>query len=115
MAPCLADRAKIETIGGLQCELRIELARISASEAGAVGQELAAVIANASRGLPFHFLLDRRGRYWIDGAVIGSKAFIRDTVAQSLGEKTGRRRLKRAEDISDGQVYSYRSLRKADR
>jgi hypothetical protein len=116
VAPCLADRAKVETIGDLQRELRIELARISASEASAVGPELDAVIANSSRGLPFHFRLDRRCRYWIDGAVIGSQAFIRETVSRSWGENAGKRRLKRAEDTAsaDGQIYSYRSLRKAD-
>ena len=58
--------------------------------------------------------LDRRVRYWVDGLVIGSDIFVRNTVAAGRVKcKVAKRRLTRAVDRQERkqELYSYKQLR----
>ena len=65
---------------------------------------------------PFTLRLDRRVRYWVDGLVIGSELFVRDTMRRARGEAAvAKRRLTRALPTRPGapapELCAYRRLR----
>ena len=69
-----------------------------------------------NRLAPFTLRLDRRVRYWVDGLVIGSELFIRDTMRRARGEAAvAKRRLTRAfparSDAPGPDLCAYRRLR----
>jgi REP element-mobilizing transposase RayT len=69
-------------------------ARLAADTALAIGGDLedAAAAADDARVEPdFWLRADRRVRYWTDGAVIGSKSFVREIYAQHFGEDRAKR------------------------
>jgi hypothetical protein len=63
---------------------------------------------------PFSTQLDRRVRYWVDGLVIGSELFVRNTVAAGrVRYKVKKRRLTRAVERTGRKepLYSFKQLR----
>jgi hypothetical protein len=59
---------------------------------------------------------DRRVRYWADGLIIGSKAFVREMAARRWNdERVNKHRLQCSEsdDDSPTPIYSWRRLRTA--
>lgn len=93
-------------------ELRGEFARIIESELETTGKELLDKVETARKGdsIPTKFL--RRTRYWTDGAIIGSKAFVQEIALNfETKERMAKKRFgKSALDTGD-TLYSFRQLR----
>jgi hypothetical protein len=96
----------------LRNELRLDLLGMTAQESGVAGEPYDALMAQASSGVPFHFKLGQRCRYWIDAVVIGSEAFVRETVAKSWGHKAVEKRHLKPAEGAGKSVCAYRHLRK---
>ena len=101
----------MEDVAGL---LRTELARVAAAERGAGTEEIEDSQRKAASGVPFELCVTRRVRYWTDGAIIGSKDFVRNFSAAFFGEeRTRHKRLARSspDSVGDAPLYSFRQLR----
>lgn len=74
----LGETAKRWTAADIFAEFRGELARTIAVESGLSGDAVFAAKEKARRGesMPLRFL--RRTRHWTEGAILGSKDFVRD-------------------------------------
>jgi len=73
-----------------------------------------AAIAAAAEKEKFSTRIDRRVRYWVDGLVIGSEIFVRNTLVQARGRTSqAKRRLVRARNASQEPepLYCFRQLR----
>ena len=108
----LGEAAESMTDGEVIAELRADMARVAAAERGAPSEEIFAAAAEARRGDGFALTVGRRVRYWSDGAVIGSKLFVR-TIGGELfdSRRAGRKRLARARTGSGAAgLFSYRRL-----
>ena len=81
----------------IQCELRQEFARLAAEDAKAPPAVVDAAIAAAMPEPPFALTARRRVRHWVDGMVIGSELFVRDTMRHVRTEaEVARHRLAKA-------------------
>ncbi len=88
--------------------LRTNLARLAALEAGMTDERVAAAVAGAGRRPAFVLTARRRVRHWSDGAIIGTKLFVRTLTAELYGaERAVRKRF----DESGGGLVSFRQLR----
>ena len=77
-------------------------------------EQLETAMAVAAEKEPFSTRLDRRVRYWVDGLVIGSDLFVRNTLAQTRRRlKLAQRRLVRARNAAQQPepLYCFRQLR----
>jgi len=93
-------------------ELNADMARIAAAERGESSEAVFAAESAGRRGDGFVLTAQRRMRYWSDGAIIGSRLFVRDIAAAVLDpERAEKKRLAvgRQGDVAAG-VYSWRRL-----
>ena len=93
-------------------ELRSDMARVLAAERGLSPDEILEAAQEARKGGGFRLSATRRVRYWSDGAVIGSKLFVRRIAAELMGpERAAKKRLSIAR-TSNGLVNlcAYRRL-----
>ena len=90
-----------------------ELARIAASERKETPEE-SGKSAKAGKVQPFDLHVTRRVRYWTDGAVIGSKAFVERIATDFFGvEQVRKKRMKVSTTPSSGSsssLIAYRQL-----
>ena len=87
---------------------------MAASERGESTEEIEGAQKEAASGVPFELCVTRRMRYWTDGAIIGSKDFVRNFSAAFFGEeRTRHKRLARScsGPGGDDPLYSFRQLR----
>lgn len=88
--------------------LRVRLARLVAAEAGMENEETEKVIQAAQMKPRFELRVGRRVRHWSDGAIIGSKVFVRSLTAEFYGL---RRAARKRFDESECELVSFRQLR----
>ena len=96
----------------LKVELRKEFARMATK--GMPTEAIENAIAAAAEKEPFTTCVDRRVRYWVDGLVIGSELFVRNTIAMSRGSLAVRRRKFTKAVAHEGQdppFYCFKQLR----
>ena len=75
--------------------LSAELARVTAYERGEKPEDIEVAEKKARQILPFELRVTRRVRYWSDGAIIGSKAFVQRMASDFFGkEYVDKKRLK---------------------
>ena len=89
-------------------ELSAVMATQAALESGASQEEIHEAGVEARSRPRFRTVLTRRVRYWTDGAVIGSKTFLREVEAKI---RDASRPPKRFDASADGLIFSYRQLR----
>ena len=81
----------------IQRELRQEFARLAAEDAKAPPAAVDAAIAAATPEPTFSLTAQRRVRHWVDGLVIGSELFVRETMRHVRTEaEVARHRLAKA-------------------
>ncbi len=90
--------------------LRRNLARLATGDAGMAGGQ-AATGAGAKREPAFTLTTHRRVRHWSDGAIIGSKPFVRALTAELYGAE---RAARKCFDDSRCGLVSFRQLRRLD-
>ena len=88
--------------------LRVKLAQLTALESGADEEAFTAAENRARRKPSFILTSRRRMRHWTEGAIIGSKLFVRHMTAEFYGDERAKR--KRFDDSRTGLV-SFRQLR----
>ena len=94
--------------------LREEFARLAAEEARAAPAEVEAAIAEAGKEPPFTLTARRRVRHWVDGLVIGSELFVRETMRRVRDEAEVARHRLAATATADAEaapVCCWRRLR----
>lgn len=104
----------VESLADLKRELRKEFARMRATDARQSQEQIRAAVAVAAEKERFTTCVDRRVRYWVDGLVIGSERFVRDTlVATRRGSRLAGRRLVQAmgPDSARIELYCFKQLR----
>jgi len=78
-------------------------------------EQIGTAIAVAAEKEPFVTRLDQRVRYWVDGLVIGSELFVRNTVTRyRVRGKLGKRRFVRAlrtDRQPEPALYCFKQLR----
>jgi len=112
--PALKGLLHVETMDEVKVALRKEFARITAVEQRQTHRQIEAAIAVAAEKERFSTRIDRRVRYWVDGLVIGSEIFVRNTLVQAKGRMSqAKRRLVRARNLSHEPepLYCFRQLR----
>lgn len=95
-------------------ELRQSFARMAAEEGQAAEEEVANAVAAAGQEPPFTLSARRHVRHWVDGLVIGSELFVRDTMRRVRSESDVRRhRLARAAPLlpDDLPICCWRRMR----
>jgi hypothetical protein len=102
--PLLKGLLHVETLQEAMVELRKEFARLAAQEQNATEAELDATIAAAAENEKFVVRTDRRVRYWVDGVVIGSRQFVRETIIKTRGVQAVKRRRLAAARTAEGGV-----------
>ena len=106
------ERASAHTLAEIQRRFRIELARLQTAESGASTGDIEAAMREAEKAPSFVLRTDRRVRYWTDGLIIGSRAFVRD-MANRLWDvaQVSRHRLQLARGpTAPSDLYAYRRL-----
>ena len=101
------------TMKEIKRELRAELVRTMAGADGLRGKALQAAVDHARDSEPPILLrVDRRVRYFVDGAVIGSKRYIRKVAAEheELAERLAKGKLQSALLPNGQSVLVYRRL-----
>jgi REP element-mobilizing transposase RayT len=94
----------------LQRELQAQLVRTIVAEQEAPMEDVIAAYKEAQKGEPLFLRLDRRVRYWTDGAVIGSREFVQRVSDGRFGK--GKRRRFTQGQVSDGEsLFILRRLR----
>jgi len=114
LMPVFRGLLHISNMEDLRIQMKKDFAYYTALESGASPDRVDAAIAVAAEKEPFSTQLDRRVRYWVDGLVIGSELFVRNTVAAGrVRYKVNRRRLTRAVERTGGKepLYSFKQLR----
>ena len=89
-------------------ELSAVMATQTALDAGASQDEIHEIGVETRSRPRFRTVLTRRVRYWTDGAVIGSKTFLREVEARI---RDASKPPKRFDASDDGLIFSYRQLR----
>lgn len=116
LKPCLPLPYAEATDKAILGALRGEFARLAAEEARRGTEERKAVITETGKDPSFTLRARRRVRHWVDGLVIGSELFVRETLRQVRGEaEVARHRLARtvSEEGEAPPVYCWRRLRMA--
>jgi len=111
-----ADRGADLSFEDVAALLRAELARVTAAERGASTEEIEKAQEEAKRVVPFELVVTRRVRYWTDGAIIGSKEFVRRFAEEFLRHKrVERKRMAQSGGLQAQQspIFSFRRLRQA--
>lgn len=105
------ERACAQTLAEIQRRFRVEFARLHAAESGARPDQVEAAMRQAERAPAFELRLDRRVRYWSDGLVIGSEAFVRETAARFwTPDRIRRQRLAAVQGPAGTQLCACRRL-----
>ena len=89
-----------------------QLARITADEAGADSEEIHEAAASARRkeSMPIRFL--RRTRHFTDGAILGSKLYIREIGGRfEEPSRVDKKQLAKGQSPSGTAIYSFRKLK----
>lgn len=110
----LGERARQWSGTRVLAELRADMARVAAAERGERSEAIFAAEAAARKGPGFVLTAQRRVRYWSDGAIIGSKLFVRNIAAAVDPNRAETKRLARSRSPDDGDsawLYSWRRLR----
>ena len=111
----LGDRASELSEAEVLAEMSADMARVAALERGENLKEIAAAWEAARKGSGFVLTVRRRIRYWSDGAIIGSRTFVREVAAALIdAQRAEKKRLAVAREAGDGEIaglYSWRFLR----
>ena len=89
LSPALPDRLKGLGMKELRAELREEFSRLAAEDRGELAAQTKADSALTTVAPAFTLSARRRVRHWVDGWVIGSELFVRETM----------RRVRTAEEV----------------
>ena len=112
------DRAEDLDAAAVLREFEADMTRLTVAEAGGSSEEIAAAERAARKGSGFALTVRRRVRYWSDGAIIGSKQFVRELAAELIHrERAAKKRLARSRSAESGalaRLHAWRFLR-ADR
>ena len=108
----VADRLPEQSFRAVADQFLGELARVAAAERGETAEDISQAKEQAKRGVPFRTTITRRMRYWSDGAIIGSRAFVERFGQEVFGQE--RMRKKRFERHDASGLVSFRQLRRAD-
>ena len=114
LLPVLKGLLHAASLAQVKVALQKEFAAITAVEAHQTLAQVETAVAAAAHKEPFSTRVDRRVRYWVDGLVIGSEIFVRNTLAASRGRlRMAQRRLVRAANPAREPVplYCFRQLR----
>ena len=115
LRPALPDGLNRLESKALRAALSAEFARLAAADKGKLEGHAAADTAMAATAEPaFTLSARRRVRHWVDGLVIGSELFIRETMRRVRTEQeVARHRLARADDATSdpAPVCCWRHLR----
>ena len=91
-----------------------EMARVAASERKETPEEeIRKAESNAGKVLPFELHVTRRVRYWTDGAMIGSKAFVERIATDFFGTEQVRKKRMQVStppSASSSPLIAYRQL-----
>ncbi|MFW5996636.1 MAG: transposase [Lentisphaeria bacterium] len=111
IAPLVSDRVENaeKSFPAVTDEFRGELMRITVSEGGGTPEETLAAEEAAKRGVPFRLTVTRRMRYWSDGAIIGTRAFVEEFGRRVFGDERIER--KRFQFDKTSGLTSFRQLR----
>jgi hypothetical protein len=104
----------VDSVDEIRIELQKEFARISAVEARRTPEQIETAIAVAAEKERFTTRVDWRVRYWVDGLVIGSELFVRDTMARARVQcRIHKRKLVRAvgPNSQKEDLYCFKQLR----
>jgi len=111
MKKSLGDSAKTWSMEDVYAEFRGELARTIAAET----QEHVDLLevkkrARRKESMPIRFL--RRTRHWSDGAIIGSKSFVRDVSCQFYDkEKVMKKKFSRGQGVDKTIFHCFKNLK----
>ena len=114
LLPTFKGLLQVESLAQVKVELQKEFARIQATEARQEPEQIETAIATAAEKEPFSTRIDRRVRYWVDGLVIGSDLFVRNTLAHTRRRvRLAKRRLVRARNPKQqpAPLFCFRQLR----
>ena len=110
----IGDRARFWRGKRVLREMDAELARVTVAERGDSSADVSAAADKARRGDGFVLTVHHRVRYWSDGAIIGSKSFVRRIAGELIDpNRAAKRQLPCARDAVDGRIsglYSWRRL-----
>ena len=110
----LGERAESMSDSAVIAELRSDMARVIASEQRLSSEEALQAAEEAKKADGFVLTVSRRMRYWSDGAVIGSKLFVRRIGVELFGGRASEKRLSVARTSSGvGGLCAYRRLNPA--
>ena len=112
--PIFKGLLNVTNMEELRTQLKKDFAYYTALEERQTSDQIDTAIAVAAEKERFTTRLDRRVRYWVDGLVIGSEIFVRNTVAVARVQyKVKKRRLTRAINQNDQkqELYSFKQLR----
>ena len=105
LLPSLRDLLHVGTLDEVKVALRKEFARMKAVDERGTEQQIDTAIATAAEKEPFSTRTDRRVRYWVDGLVIGSRQYVRETMLRARSAAAlKRRRFARAVSASGDPV-----------
>jgi len=112
----LGEHTAVWTIHKFHSELRKELARVNAVEAGGTILQIEAATELAARRPAPLRILDRRVRYWSDGLVVGGMLFVRNLMASILPINQVATHQTSPEDAGEGarRLCAWRRLRVCD-
>jgi len=109
------ERAEDLSVREVLLEFQADMARVLAAESGADAEEIAEARRLARRGSGFVLTVRRRVRYWSDGAIIGSRSFVRNLGAELIHrERAPKKQLARSRSPGGGKLaplYFWRRLR----
>jgi hypothetical protein len=114
LMPIFKGLLNVSNMEELRTQLKKDFAYYAALESGKTPDQIDTAVATAAEKEVFTTRLDRRVRYWVDGLVIGSELFVRNTVAVGRVQyKVKKRRLTRGRDRSNQkrELYSFKQLR----
>jgi hypothetical protein len=93
---------------------RSEVARTQAVEAGMTNEKLEECIEKAKQPERIQVRFLRRTRHWTDGAIIGTKAFVREIACQFHDrDRVERKQLSEGADTDGRRLTCFRVLRQA--
>ncbi len=113
LVPSLSGLLHTEQSKDIMRQLSKDIAYMTAIEAKQSPDQLHAAVQKAGSKVAFTTRVDRRVRYWVDGLIIGSEIFVRETMAQARGRThAAKRRLTPAVLIHSDttKLTSYRQL-----
>ena len=114
LLPTLRGLLHVHSLAELKLALQKEFARVAATDARQSPEQVETAIALAAEKEAFSTRVDRRVRYWVDGLVIGSELFVRNTLAKTRGRLAmAKRRLVLAQnpERQSEPLFCFRQLR----